>query len=59
MARRKSRRRNDEAATEIKQPIQQLRNVYAPIEVLSSKDLDLIHDGSMRILEGIGLGSAQ
>ncbi len=35
--------------------MRQLRNPYAPIEVLSEQDVDLIHDGSMRILEQIGL----
>lgn len=34
---------------------QQLFNPYAPITVLSDDDLDLIHDGAMRILEEIGL----
>jgi len=35
--------------------LNQLFNPYAPIEVLSGDDLDMIHDGSMRILEEIGL----
>jgi trimethylamine--corrinoid protein Co-methyltransferase len=33
----------------------QLLNPYRPIEALDSEGLDLIHDGSMRILEEIGL----
>lgn len=36
-------------------PIRKLRNPYAPIEVLDEEALELIHDGSMRILEQIGL----
>jgi trimethylamine--corrinoid protein Co-methyltransferase len=54
MTRRKSRRRSEVAAP-AKLPLQQLRNPYSPIEILSEQDLDAIHDGSMRILEEIGL----
>ena len=36
-------------------PLRQLRNPYAPIEILGDEAIELIHDGSMRILEGIGL----
>lgn len=36
-------------------PVRQLRNPYPPIEVLSAEAVELIHDGSMRILEQIGL----
>ena len=36
-------------------PVRRLRNPYAPIEVLSAEAVELIHDGSMRILEQIGL----
>ncbi len=36
-------------------PLRQLRNPYPPIETLSAEGLELIHDGSMRILERIGL----
>ncbi|MEO0369261.1 MAG: trimethylamine methyltransferase family protein, partial [Pseudomonadota bacterium] len=36
-------------------PRRQLRNPYAPIEVLSQEALEKIHDASMRILEQIGL----
>lgn len=55
MTRRKSRRRSEAVTVTVKPPLQQLRNPYAPIEALSEQDLDLIHDGSMRILEDIGL----
>ncbi len=36
-------------------PIRQLRNPFPPIEVLSPAALEKVHDGSMRILEQIGL----
>ena len=36
-------------------PVQQLRNPYPPVEILDEEGLALIHDGSMRILESIGL----
>lgn len=36
-------------------PIRQLRNPYAPIRVMSEESIELIHDGSMKILERIGL----
>lgn len=36
-------------------PVRQLRNPFPPIEVLSVGALEAIHDGSMRILEQIGL----
>ena len=55
MSRRNSRRRAPTPDQVIKPKAQQLFNPYAPIEVLSVDDLDLIHDGSMRILEEIGL----
>ncbi len=55
MSRRNSRRRAPTPDQVIKPKAQQLFNPYAPIEVLSADDLDLIHDGSMRILEEIGL----
>jgi trimethylamine--corrinoid protein Co-methyltransferase len=55
MSKRKSRRRTPTPDQVIKPKAQQLFNPYAPIEVLSGDDLELIHDGSMRILEDIGL----
>ena len=57
MIRKRNRRRGASAtpAQLIKPKLEQLFNPYAPIEVLSGDDLDLIHDGSMRILEDIGL----
>ncbi len=36
-------------------PVQQLRNPYPPVEILSEESIELIHDGSLRILEQIGL----
>lgn len=36
-------------------PVGQLRNPFPPIEVLDAESLAKIHDGSMRILEQIGL----
>ncbi len=35
--------------------VKQLKNPYPPIEVLSESSIELIHDGSMRILEQVGL----
>ncbi|MFV2031070.1 MAG: trimethylamine methyltransferase family protein [Gammaproteobacteria bacterium] len=56
MRRRKIRRRVSPSPEQlIKTEAKQLFNHYAPIEVLNDSDLDLIHDGSMRILEEIGL----
>ena len=56
MNRRKGRKRNSPVVEQVIQPkAQQLFNPYAPIEILSSDDLELIHDGAMRILEDIGL----
>ena len=55
MNRKRSRRRTTTAEQPVKPRLEQLFNPYAPIEVLSDDDLDLIHDGSMRILEDIGL----
>lgn len=54
--RRISARSRAVAAFELQQlPLQQLQNPFPPIEVLSAQSLELIHDGSMRILEQIGL----
>ncbi|WP_424945676.1 trimethylamine methyltransferase family protein [Candidatus Spongiihabitans sp.] len=36
-------------------PLRQLQNPYAPIQILSEQSIELIHDGSMKILERIGL----
>lgn len=56
MNRRKGRRRSSPSVEQIIQPkARQLFNPYTPISILSSDDLDLIHDGAMRILEEIGL----
>ncbi len=56
MNRRKGRRRSSPAVEQLIQPkAEQLFNPYAPIEILSSDDLELIHDGAMRVLEDIGL----
>jgi trimethylamine--corrinoid protein Co-methyltransferase len=55
MSRKRSRRRTVTPQQLVKPKLEQLFNPYTPIEVLSGDDLDLIHDGSMRILEDIGL----
>lgn len=53
---RRSHRVREKPAFKLEQlPLQQLQNPYAPIEVLSEEAIELIHDGSMRILEQIGL----
>ncbi|MDD9874002.1 MAG: trimethylamine methyltransferase family protein, partial [Gammaproteobacteria bacterium] len=36
-------------------PARPLRNPFPPVEVLSAEAVERIHDGSMRILEQIGL----
>ncbi|MGR3984654.1 MAG: trimethylamine methyltransferase family protein [Gammaproteobacteria bacterium] len=36
-------------------PPMRLRNPYAPLEVLDAEAVELLHDGSMRILEQVGL----
>ncbi len=56
MNRRKSRRRSSAPVEQLVHPkAEQLFNPYAPIEILSADNLELIHDGAMRILEDIGL----
>ena len=55
MSRRKGRGRNTAVEQMLKPKAEQLFNPYQPIEALDSEGLDLIHDGSMRILEEIGL----
>jgi trimethylamine--corrinoid protein Co-methyltransferase len=55
MNRKRSRRRSVTPEQLLKPKHEQLFNPYNPIEVLGEDDLDLIHDGSMRILEDIGL----
>jgi len=53
---RRSRRTREKPAFKLEQlPVQQLQNTYAPVQVLSEESLELIHDGSMKILEQIGL----
>lgn len=53
---RRSRRVRAAPAFELQQlPVKPLRNPFPPIEVLSREALEKIHDGSMRILEQIGL----
>lgn len=55
MSNRRPRKRNVSPDQLIPEKAKQLFNPYAPISVLSDADLDLIHDGAMRILEEIGL----
>ncbi len=55
MAKRSGRVRQKPAFKLGQLPFTQLRNPYAPIDVLSEESLELIHDGSMRILEQVGL----
>ena len=53
---RRSRRERQAPSFQLEQlPLRQLRNPYSPINVLSEESLELIHDGSMRVLEQIGL----
>ncbi len=56
MNRRTGRRRSKSSVEQVTPAkAEQLLNPYAPIEILSADNLDLIHDGAMRILEDIGL----
>ncbi len=56
MNRRTGRRRSKPSVEQVTPAkAEQLLNPYAPIEILSADNLDLIHDGAMRILEDIGL----
>ncbi len=55
MSRRRGRGRNTAVEQVLKPKVGQLFNPYRPVEALDSEGLDLIHDGSMRILEEIGL----
>ena len=55
MSRRPRRTRRSKEFEFAQIPVRQLINPFPPIEVLSSEALEKIHDGSMRILEQIGL----
>ena len=55
MNRRRGRKRQAQPEELLKPKAEQLFNPYTPIEALGADALDLIHDGSMRILEEIGL----
>ena len=55
MPRRKKRTRATPVAQFNQLPVRSLTNPYSPISVLSEESLEMIHDGSMRILEQIGL----
>ena len=56
MNRRKGRKGRSTPVEQVIQPkARQLFNPYAGIEILSPEDLELLHDGAMRILEDIGL----
>ena len=53
---RRPRRTREKPTFELNQlPVKTLRNPFPPIKVLSEEALENIHDGSMRILEQIGL----
>lgn len=54
--RRRPRRQSNTGVDTVAQlPWQQLRLPYQPTEVATEEQLELIHDGSMRILEQIGI----
>jgi len=55
MNRRRARNRTPTPAQLVRPKAEQLFNPYDPIEALDAEALDLIHDGSMRILEELGL----
>ena len=55
MSRRRGRSRTAMPDQLVKPKAEQLFNPYQPVAALGGEALDLIHDGSMRILEEIGL----
>ena len=55
MPRHKRRTRETPAAQFNQLPIRSLTNPYSPVPVLNEESLEMIHDGSMRILEQVGL----
>ncbi len=55
MVHRTGRPRSKPSFSLAQQPYQQIRNPYSPLEVLDEEGVEMIHDGSMRILEDIGL----
>ena len=55
VSRRRSRKRSPALAETVQPGLEQLFNPYEPIAAIGAEALDLIHDGSMRILEDIGL----
>ena len=53
---RKSRRQRSAPAFSLEQPpVAQLKNPFPPIEVMDQEALEMVHEGSMHILECIGL----
>ena len=55
MTRRRKRSRQPTADQLVRPRAEQLFNPYTPVAALDDEALDLLHDGSMRILEEIGL----
>ncbi len=55
MARRSIRKRKDQPSKLEQTPWRRFKNPYAPIEILTPDQLQLIHDNSMRILSDIGI----
>jgi len=53
--RRGTRRRNRSTIPLLSIPFRQLRNPFAPLEVISEEQVEQIHEASMRILEDVGL----
>ncbi len=54
-SRRGNRRRDRNTNPLLTIPFRQLRNPYAPLEVLSEEQIEQIHEASMQILEDVGL----
>ena len=55
MARAGRRPRRDRAGGLIQSPPRQLRNPYAPFEILSGDQIEAIHHASLRVLAEIGV----
>ena len=55
MPRHKRRTRETSTVQFNQLPVRSLTNPYAPVSVLNEESLEMIHDGSMRILEQVGL----
>jgi len=52
---RRASRRNRNEIPLLSIPFRQLRNRFAPLEVISEEQVEQVHEASMQILEDVGL----